>query len=88
MQKQNASNVKNALTALALVVFLGACATIETRYISPDCEVQPRPSLPSVDAGELWDLVGDDVYRVIETRDARLTDWALELEAGMRVLCE
>ena len=80
--------MSHGLVVVALAVILAGCATTERVYITPDCTVPPRPTLPTVDAGELWDAVGDDMYRVLEERDARLTDWALELEAGVRVLCE
>lgn len=79
--------MRNVLLIIAPLAASVGCTTIETRYITPDCEVPPRPALVSVDAGELWDAVGDDMYRVLEERDARLTDWALELEAGMVELC-
>ena len=80
--------MSHGLAAVALAAALAGCATAERVYITPDCTVPPRPTLPTVDAGELWDTVGDDMYRVLEDRDARLTDWALELEAGMIVLCQ
>lgn len=82
---------KQGVTALAVLlvslVLIGCATRTETVLVRPECEPAPRPSLPTVDAGELWDLVGDDVYRVLEDRDARLTDWALENEARLKAVC-
>jgi len=67
-----------------------ACGTTEVRteYVKPTCSAPPQPSLPKIDAGELWDSVGQRTYDVLMDRDRRLVDWAFEMESMINVLCE
>ena len=44
------------------------------------------PVLPGV-AAEQLETVDDEVYWALETRERRLTDWALEMQSMLRVLC-
>ena len=72
----------------ALAVFLmTACAT-RTEYVEvrPDCTPPPVPALPELSADDLAPLSDGVYYDVIE-RDARLQDWALEMRAMLRELC-
>lgn len=80
-------NVLAALMIGGLMVISAGCTTTRTEYQSIECQVPPRPMLPVVDAGELWDATGDAMYRKLEDRDAQLTGWALELEAMLVAVC-
>lgn len=73
-----------ALISLAMT----GCATTKTEYVEvrPQCSVPPQPALPQID-GEALAIVLDDVYWALETREKRLTDWALEMRGMLRELC-
>jgi len=49
--------------------------------------VPERPILPAIDAGELWDAIGQERYDALMTRERRIVDWALELEAVLTEVC-
>ena len=71
---------------LASLAILG-CASPQTIEVRPECTVPTQPSLPSV-SGEALTALDDPTYWALETRERRLTDWALEMQAMLRVLCE
>lgn len=80
-----ASKLAFVLLCAALVA---SCGTIQTEYIEvrPECTVPPQPALPQVDVDDL-DSLPDDVYWRLETREKRLTDWALEMRGMLQKLC-
>lgn len=75
-------NTKAALLILGLMVISGVSGCTTTQYvpITPQCAVPPKPVLPSIDRGALWDDIGDERYRVIEQYIDRL--WAYSDEQG------
>ena len=74
-------NTKAALLIFApLVLSVASCTTTEYIPIQPECTAPPKPVLPSIDRGRLWDDIGDERYRVIEQYIDRL--WAYSDEQG------
>lgn len=72
---------------IPLFLLLSACASSpEYVEIAPDCTVPPRPTLPQI-PGEALESLPDEVYWALETREKRLVDWGLELEAIALELC-
>ena len=72
------------------MVFLAisACSsTPELTYVTPKCRVPERPILYAIDAGDLWDAIGHERYDALMTRERRIVDWALELEALLKEVC-
>lgn len=68
---------------------IGGCATTpDVVFLRPECSPATRAPLPRIDAGDLWDKVGEDTYRKLEERERRITDWALENEAILREICQ
>lgn len=74
--------MKIALLILGLMVISGVSGCSSTVYvpIQPQCTAPPKPVLPSIDRGRLWDDIGDERYRVIEQYIDRL--WAYSDEQG------
>jgi len=74
---------------------LALLATLATAGCSPQtvapaqvqCYPPPRPHLPTVDAGELWDLIGPHRFTTLRDREGLLVDWALEMEGMLDELC-
>jgi len=52
---------------LALCAAVSACQTTEYVPIEPECSPVVIPSLPDIDRGSLWDALGDDEYRRLES---------------------
>lgn len=73
---------------LPAVLLLAGCASSpEYIEIAPECEVPPRPSLPTIPAEDL-EALPDETYWALERREKRIVDWGMELEALARTLCE
>jgi hypothetical protein len=49
--------------------------------------VPVRATLPTVDAGLLWDAVGADTYDILVEREKLIADWALEMQAMLEQIC-
>jgi hypothetical protein len=75
------------LKVLALLVTLGIAGCKATPEPVLDCRVPARPKLVEIDAGQLWDKVGPDTYNALQQREKELVDWALELEAISKEVC-
>ena len=78
--------------SLALVLLLvSGCSLIPERTvyveIEPECSVPARPALPEIPA-EALDPLPDHVYWDVIHRDARLQDWALEMEVILERVCD
>lgn len=72
-----------------MILAMTGCATKpEIRYIQPKCSAPPLPELPTVDAGELWDRIGQQDYDTLMQREKLLSDWALEMKTMIGVLCD
>jgi len=77
------------ISVLLVATAISACASqTEIRYIQPECAAPPQPSLPTVDAGLLWDNVGQEDYDALMTREKLLVDWAFEMRSMISVLCK
>lgn len=66
--------------AIVLVLFLAGCAS-EPKVISPECDIPPRPSVPTVAKEELEPLPQDVKERVL-IRDSMIREYAEKLEAA------
>ena len=62
------------------------CATTETVYVQPECEVPGRPVLPEIDS-ERMAALSDETFWALMDRERRLVDWALLLEATVNDVC-
>ena len=70
------------------ILAISACSSApELVYVTPKCRVPERPILTAIDAGDLWDSVGQERYDALMTRERRIVDWALELEALLKEVC-
>lgn len=69
---------------LACLVTAGCTKTIT---IKPECQVPQLAPLPVIMSDDMKCLA-DDVYWGLMDRERLLTDWALEMEATLEVLCE
>ena len=85
---RTANVAKSVLLISVLAALLAGCTTT-TRIVEvrPQCVPPPKPHLLFVDAGELWDAVGDATYRKLEENDARVADWAEEMHAMLTQIC-
>lgn len=78
------------LAASALLVTLaisGCSSTPDVVYVKPECSVPMRAELPQIDAGSLWDSVGNDRYELLVEREKLIVDWAREMELMLIVIC-
>lgn len=57
-------------------------------YIQPECSVPVLNTLPEIDAGELWDKVGNDMYWKLMDRERVIVDWSMEMKAVLEVICK
>ena len=78
--------------SLALVLLLvSGCSLIpeRTAYVEmePECSVPAQPALPEIPA-EALDPLPDHVYWDVIRRDARLQNWALEMQSVLREMCD
>lgn len=60
-------NAVKLLAPMVLCVAVSACTTVEYIPVTPNCYPVVMPSLPVIDNGELWDALGDEQYRVVES---------------------
>lgn len=74
------------MTVLIALAMTG-CTTVKTEYVAPECEVPELATLPPIKSNSL-DSVSDETFWALQTRERRLTDWALDMEAQLEVLCE
>jgi hypothetical protein len=49
--------------------------------------VPARAQLPVIDAGELWDLTGQELYDTLLMRERLIVDWAVEMQYMLTVIC-
>ena len=79
----------NALMIAGLMaIFAGSgCARTEYIEVSPQCTPPSQPALPVIDAGELWDALGDAEYRQLERYVNGLWGYADEQAALLDVVC-
>lgn len=75
------------LKALALLVTLVIAGCKTTPEPVLDCRLPDRPKLVEIDAGNLWDKVGPETYEALQQREKEIVDWALELEAIVKEVC-
>lgn len=76
------------LSALAVVfAAVSACTTVEYVPVTPNCSPVVMPNLPDIDAGMLWDALGDERYREIEKYIDRLWGVVDEQAAIISEVC-
>lgn len=80
--------VNNGLGVIVLL-YLGieGCTTVEERHVPVECDVPALVTLPGIQSEALSELE-DGTYWTLQTRERRLTDWALQMESMLEVLCE
>lgn len=66
---------------------IAGCATVKDHYVEPECEVPTLAPLPPIKSESL-ESVDDATYWALQTRERRLTDWALDMESQLKVLCD
>ncbi len=74
------------LSLLVSLVTLGCSNTPEV-VVKVDCNLPKRPDLPKVDAADLWDKLGSNIYSNLQLREKLIVDWALELEVIAKGVC-
>ena len=73
---------------ITLVIVASGCAsTTRTEYVRPVCDPPILQSLPEINGGQLFDLVGADRYFQLSLREKLIVDWALEMESMLLELC-
>ena len=87
---------KSRLTAVTIILALSilainACSLFgqtRTEFVTPSCDVPPRPAdLPKITMDQMLDLP-DDVYWELESRERQILDWAFEMEVMLIELCK
>lgn len=56
-------------------------------YVKPYCSPISSPALPIIDRGELWDKLGDDKYRMLESYIDGLWGTIDEQRALISIVC-
>jgi hypothetical protein len=80
--------LKRLLSALLVISALTGCkSTPQVVYLKPECSVPVRAELPTIDAGELWDLTGQELYDSLLQRERLIVDWAIEMQYMLTVIC-
>lgn len=74
------------MIVLTLSVMTGCSNRTQYVTVEPECQVPPQPALPTI-KGKALSGLADDVYWDLETREKRLTDWALEMREMLREIC-
>lgn len=57
------------------------------RYVEPECEVPPIPAVPQVESSKLESL-DDETFWTLMDREVLLTNWAFEMEAMLKAMCD
>lgn len=71
-------------SVLSVLVIAGCTKTIT---IKPECEIPQLAPLPVIMSDDM-ECLADDVYWALMDRERLLTDWALEMEATLEVICK
>ena len=72
---------------LAILAISGCKSTPQVVYLKPECSVPVRAELPTIDAGELWDVTGQELYDSLLQRERLIVDWAIEMQYMLTVIC-
>jgi hypothetical protein len=72
---------------MAISALTGCKSTPQVVYLKPECSVPVRAELPTIDAGELWDLTGQELYDSLLQRERLIVDWAIEMQYMLQVIC-
>lgn len=77
-----------ASVLLVTLAILG-CTTTEIRpFAAPEaCEPAELTDLPTIDAGELYDRVGPELYKKLGQREKLIVDWGKENEGVLESIC-
>jgi hypothetical protein len=80
--------LKRLLIALLVILVISGCkSTPQVVYLKPECSVPVRAELPTIDAGELWDATGQELYDSLLQRERLIVDWAVEMQYMLTVIC-
>jgi hypothetical protein len=76
-------------SALLVALAILGCTTTEVRpVVEPEaCQPAELGELPEIDAGELYDRVGPELYKKLLQREKTIVDWGLENEAVLESIC-
>src|SRR5699024_2045374 len=87
-RRLNVSKWSTRLLALALSgLVMAGCQTTRTVAITPECVVPPKPVLPLIESSQL-ETLNDTAYWSLMDRERRIVDWAHEMRATLKALCE
>lgn len=87
---KRAQKALNSARLAGLAIVLGCLVTAgctKTITIKPECRVPELAPLPVIMSDDM-ECLADDVYWGLMDRERLLTDWALEMEATLEVICE
>lgn len=87
LTKKLTSKIKRAVMLAVLAGLVTAGCMTKTVTVKPDCDIPPVPPLPTIMSEDMASLP-DSVYWALMDRERLLTDWALEMEARLEVLCK
>lgn len=75
-------------SVLAAIFAVSGCTATEYIHVIPECTPPPKPTLPLIDQGELWDALGDERYRELERYINGVWAFSDEQGAMLKTLCE
>jgi len=76
------------VSVLLVTLVTVGCSSTPAPAPSVHCASLPqRPQLPKIDAGQLWDKVGEAQYSELVNREKKIVDWAIELETVLKGVC-
>lgn len=79
----------NALMASGLLALsVASCTTTEYIHVTPECSPPPKPVLPEIDRGKLWDALGDERYREVERYINGVWSYSDEQAAMLESICK
>lgn len=87
LTKRLLNSLKTAVIIAVLAGLVTAGCATKTVIVKLECEVPQLAPLPVIMSKDM-EMLSDDVYWALMDRERLLTDWALEMEAQLEVLCK
>jgi len=81
------SKVRRVVMIAVLAGLVTAGCMTKTVTVKPDCDIPELAPLPTIISDDM-EALPDNVYWALMDRERLLTDWALEMEARLEVLCK